>query len=461
MRHTLLNALVAFTLTAVPFGTSASAEDWSGWRGPEGTGAAPDARPPAAWNDSTLQWKTAIPGSGHASPIILGDRIYLMTAVKTDKVDEAAKKAADEAEVRANESREQEGGRRRRGGRRGGGGGITKPVNIYDFRVIALDKSSGSIVWNTLVNSELPHEGIHPTGSYAAGSPITDGEHLYAFFGSRGLYCLDMNGNVKWDVDLGDMRTRRSFGEGATPAVHGNTLVVPWDHEDDSFVVALDKRTGEEFWRRDRDEATSWATPVIVEVNGRSQAILPGTTASIGYDLETGDEVWRCTGMTTNAIPTPIVRDGVAYLTSGFRGSMMQAIKLADAKGDISDSPAVAWSVTRGTPYVPSPVLSGDRIYFLRSNNGIVSCHDANTGEAHFSGERLELGNVYASPVAGGGHVFICDREGKVAVIKDASTLEIVGTNDLGEGIDATPAIVGNAVYVRGSDHLFCFVNGG
>ncbi|MHC4909015.1 MAG: outer membrane protein assembly factor BamB family protein [Planctomycetota bacterium] len=449
-----MSAVVALSICTLS--AMAPADDWSHWRGPDGTGVAPGSSPPASLDASSLRWKVAIPGDGHASPIIMGDRIYVMTAIETDRVDEAAQQAADEAEKAAEQAGGGEGRGRGRGGR-GGGFGITKPVNIYEFRVMALDRADGSVVWNTLVKAERPHEGKHSTGSFAGGSPVTDGTHLYTFFGSRGIYCLDMDGNVQWGKDLGDQQTRRSFGEGATPAVQGNTLVVPWDHEGDSFVAALDKRTGAELWRRDRDEPTAWTTPVIVEVNGRQQAILGGTNASIGYDIETGDEIWRCGGMTTNMIPTPIVRDGVAYLMSGFRGAALQAIKLADARGDITGTPVVTWSVDRGTSYVPSALLSGDRLYFLRGNNAILSCHSATTGEALFSGERLEMGNVYASPVGGGGKLYICDREGMIAVIEDGPTLKVLATNELGEGIDATPAIVGDAIYVRGSDHLFCF----
>jgi outer membrane protein assembly factor BamB len=362
-----------------------------------------------------------------------------------------------EGEAEAEQAQSRDGDRRERG-RRGGRRGrrASKPTHVYEFRVLALDRGDGRVVWSRTVNESVPHEGIHPTGSFAAGSPLTDGNRIYAFFGSRGIYCLDMDGNVKWSKDLGDMRTRNGFGEGASPAVHGDTIVIPWDHEDDSFIAALDAGTGDERWRVARDEKTSWTTPVVVEVNGKPQVVMAGTNATVAYDLASGEEVWRLSGLTGNVTPTPVVGHGMIYLMSGFRGSALQAVRLEAAKGDITGTDAVVWTHGRGTPYVPSPVLSDRYLYFLRSNNGIISCYDAISGERYYDGERLErVENVYASPVAAGGHVYVCSRDGNIAVLKDGPELEVVATNSVGEGIDASPAIVGDAIYLRGANHLF------
>ena len=438
--------------------------DWTNWRGPDGTGFVADSNAPAVWNEQAIRWKVPIPGGGHSSPIILGDRVYLTTAVKNDEVGGGASEEAAPAPLMfesmpqdGNGSGEGRGGRGRGGRGRGRGGPPAASTNAYDFIVMALDRADGSVIWSTTVRTQVPHEGIHRTGTYAGGTPATDGTHLYAFFGSRGLYCLDLAGNVKWEADFGDMRVRNAFGEGASIAVADDTVVVPWDHEGDSFAFAVDKNTGEERWRVARDERTSWTTPVIVEVEGRTQAIMAGTTATISYDLATGEEIWRCTGLTSNVVPTPIVAHGMVYLTSGFRGSALQAVKLAGAAGDVTDSDAVAWSYDRGTPYVPSAMLAGRNLYLLRSNNGVVSCFDAVSGEPHYVGERLEsVENVYASIVGAGKNVFICGREGTVVVLADGPELEVVTTNDLGEGIDSTPSIAGDEIYVRGTTHLFC-----
>ena len=261
--------------------------------------------------------------------------------------------------------------------------------------MIALDRVTGRTVWQTTVCEEKPHEGTHGTGSFASISPVTDGKNIYASFGSRGIYCLDLDGKVTWKTDLGDMSIRATFGEGGTPAVGDGVLVVPWDHEEDSFVIALDTATGKERWRKSRDERTSWTSPVITEVNDRTQVIFAGTSASIGYDLKTGDEIWRCTGMTGNVVPTPIVGHGMVYLISGFRGAAIQAVKLDAAKGDVTGTDAVVWSHDKATPYIPSALLSGQNLYFLKGTGGILSCVDALTGEVRFDSERIEIGNIY------------------------------------------------------------------
>ncbi len=439
-----LSALVAVPALALCGAALAAPSDWRTFRGPQGTGVAPGSQPPAELAESNTRWKVAIPGLGHSSPIVLGERIYLLTSVETER--------KLEREDGADEPEEGDGGRR---GRRG----PAKPDSVHEFVVLALDRADGKTVWSTTVRSEVPHEGTHETGTFASGSPIADGEHVYAFFGSRGLYCLDLEGKVVWEQDLGDMATRRGFGEGASPALHGDTLVVPWDHEGDSFVVALDRKDGKERWRRSRDEDTTWTTPVFAQVGGKTQAIVAGTNACIAYDLATGEEIWRSPGLTVNVIPTPIVGHGMVYLTSGFRGSALQAIDLSKAKGKIdADSDAMVWSHdSRGTPYVPSPLLSGERLYVLNENDSIISCFDAKSGKQHYFYQRLDVGSVYASLVGGGGHLYVCSREGDVVTLADDAEFRVLNTSSLDEGIDATPAIVGDEIYVRTTKHLVCF----
>jgi outer membrane protein assembly factor BamB len=266
-----------------------------------------------------------------------------------------------------------------------------------------------------------------------------------------------MQGNLVWQRDLGDMKTRNGFGEGSSPALHGNTLVVTWDHEGDDFVVALDKNTGKELWRKTRDEPTSWATPLVVEHGGKAQAIINATNRIRSYDLATGDVIWEAGGMTTNVIPSPIVGHGMVYLLSGFRGAALLAIKLG-AQGDVTNTDAVAWKLDRGTPYVPSGLLSQDRLYFFSGNKGTLSCVDALTGKPHYEQQRIDdlLGGVYASPIAANGHVYLVGRDGKTVVIKDSGKLEVVATNKLDDKFDASGAIVGNELFLRGHEHLYC-----
>lgn len=330
-------------------------------------------------------------------------------------------------------------------------------TRIHKFTVLCLDAKTGKQVWEKTVAEEVPHERGHRTGSQASSSPVTDGEFIYAFFGSRGLHCLDMKGEVKWSKDFGTMWTRNQFGEGSSPAVHGNTIVVNWDHEGDSFIVGLDKRTGKEIWRTPRDEATSWGTPLIVEVGGKPQVVITGTNASRGYDLENGKEIWRCSGMTGNCIPSPIHRDGTVYLMSGFRGASFQAIDLASAKGDITDKKPVKWSLSRGTSYVPSALLHGGNLYFLRSSSGVLTCVDAKTGKVHYEGQRLQgLRTVYSSPVGAGDHVYVTSRGGSTVVFKAGDEFKEVATNTLDDTFDASMVVVGDAIYLRGREHMYC-----
>ena len=421
--------------------------NWPTWRGNEGTGEAPGAKPPVTWSeDENVVWKTPLPGLGNSTPVIWGDRIFLTTAVETEEKREA-QPGADDSDRR--------GRRDRRRGRRGGGAALT---NYYDFRVLAIDRNSGEVIWSKSAARAVPHERGHKTGSQASNSPVTDGRFVYAHFGSRGIHCFTLDGEPAWSrTDLGQMRTRNQFGEGSSPALVDDTLLVNWDHEGDSYLLALDARNGKDKWKQPRNEPTSWSTPVVVEVGRKKQVIVNATKASRAYDLETGKVIWSCEGMTANTIPTPIVRDGVAYLMSGFRGAMLQAIRLEGAKGDITDSEHVLWTHERQTSYVPSALLLDDNIFFLRSNNAVLSCVDAETGEVRYEGQRLAgLRTVYASPVAADGRIYLTSREGVTKVIKAGDKYEELATNELDDAFDASPILIGDRIYLRGHDNLYC-----
>jgi outer membrane protein assembly factor BamB len=287
---------------------------------------------------------------------------------------------------------------------------------------------------------------------------VTDGELVIASFESRGIYAYDMDGKPIWQKDLGDKSMRNQFGEGTTPALHGDSVVVVWDHQGQSFIVALDKRTGNERWRVERDEIDSWATPLVVEHGGRAQVVTSGTKQVRSYDLETGKLLWFGEGLTANPIPSPVATDGLVILTSGYRGNDLQAVRLADATGDITGSAAIAWSLDRDTPYVPSPLLYDGILYLLKSNSGILSTFDAKTGKPHYQVQRLESApNVFASPVAAAGRVYIPGQQGTTVVLKAGPAFEVLATNKLDDGLfNASPALVDNAIYLRGQRHLYC-----
>jgi outer membrane protein assembly factor BamB len=260
---------------------------------------------------------------------------------------------------------------------------------------------------------------------------------------------------VVWQKDLGLMRTRNGFGEGSSATVYGDTLVLTWDHEDADFVAAFDTATGNERWRQSRDEPTTWATPHVVVHDGKPQVVVNGTNRLVSYDLATGTPVWQTGGTTLNVIPSPVSGNGMVYAMAGFRGNSLKAIKLAEARGELAGTPAVAFTYDRDTPYVPSPLLYKGGLYFLKSNSGILTQLDAGSGAVRFM-ERLEAApNVYASPVAAAGLIFIVGREGTTVVIEAGPTFKPVATNVLDEPIDASPALVGSEIYIRGSKHLY------
>src|SRR5690606_9062837 len=235
-----------------------------------------------------------------------------------------------------------------------------------------------------------------------------------------------LEGKLLWKADLGDMQTRNGFGEGASPALHGDTLVVPWDHEGESLIFALDAKTGDVRWKKPRDERTTWATPLIVEHGGKLQVVTNGSTRVRSYDLATGDVIWECGGQASNPIPSPVVLDQTVFCMTGYQGYAVYAIPL-DAKGDITGSDKVKWSRRDSGPYVSSPVLYDGRLWFTKSREALVSSLDAKTGEPLISQERIPgIQSLYASPVAANGRIYFTGREGVTVVLKNAPKLEVL-----------------------------------
>jgi outer membrane protein assembly factor BamB len=402
---------------------------WPQWRGPLATGVAPLADPPLTWSETqNVKWKTPIPGEGDATPIVWDNRVFILTAVGTGKKPSAP-------------------------------AGSGAPDEIFQWVVICLDRSQGKVLWQKVAREEVPHEGRQQNNTFASASPLTDGKLLLAYFGSRGLHCYDFEGNLIWEKDFGKMKTRMGFGEGASPAMSGDTVVVNWDTEGDDFIAALDKNTGKEIWRSPRDEATGWSTPLILEVKGQKQVVVNATKKVRSYDLATGKEIWSCSGQTANAIPSPVAADGMIYLTSGFRGSALQAIRLGRS-GDLTGSDAIVWSHDKGTPYVPSPLLVDNLLYVMQGNDAIVSGFNAGSGEILIDRERLEaIHSVYASPVSAKDRVYILSREATCVVLKKGPKAEILAVNKLDDDTqhtDASMALVDKEVFLRTPHYLYC-----
>ncbi len=416
---------------------------WPTWRGPEMNGVAPRGNPPVTWSESkNVQWRIELPGQGTSSPVIWGDKLFFQTAVDTGKAGQASAPAASEE------------GNRGRGPRRG-----RAPSTVYQFDLVCVDRTDGEILWQKTATEAVPHEGHHGDHGFASYSPVTDGKHIWVSFGSRGLHCFDLDGNLKWSRDLVPMTMRGGFGEGSSPALAGEAVVVVCDHEGDSAIFAFHRETGEPLWRKDRDERSGWATPISVEVDGTLQVITSATNFVRSYDARTGEVIWQCSGQTGNVVPTPVVGFGKVFCTSGFRGSALQAIQLG-RRGDLSDSEAIVWQVDRFTPYVPSPILYKGRIYVCTVNNELISCYDAQTGEPHYTRQRLDdVSGIYASPVAVADRLYFAGRNGVTAVIKSSDDFEVLATNTLDDGFDASPAIVGDALYLKGRKYLYCLMN--
>jgi outer membrane protein assembly factor BamB len=332
--------------------STAAAENWGHWRGPTGNGETLTANPPGRFSETeNVAWKATVPGRGSGSPVVWGDRVFVVTAVPV---------------------------------------GGAKENGTLAFQTFCFDTNTGELRWRKTAVEAVPHDGTHATNGYASASPCTDGTHVYSHFGSRGLYCYTLEGDLVWKRDdFGNMQTRNSFGEGSSPTLVDNLVIVPWDHDGPSSLYALNKLTGETVWQVARDEPTCWATPLIVRVGERKQVIMNGQNFARAYDLETGNELWRCGGQTDRPAASAVADDELVYVGSGFRGAYMGAFR-PTGRGDIAGTQSVVWQIDRDTPDVASPLLSDGRLYFYKGKSGLLTCVDAKTGKPHYSAQRVE-----------------------------------------------------------------------
>ncbi|HKV32778.1 MAG TPA: PQQ-binding-like beta-propeller repeat protein [Pyrinomonadaceae bacterium] len=428
--------VLSMMLVAIGVVQAQSDAHWPQWRGPFFNGMARgDA--PTVWSDTkNIKWKAAIPGRGFSTPVMWGDRIFLTTAIP-NKTEEPQPAAAPE-------------------GRRAGGG--AGPLVEHKFEVLCLDRKTGKILWQRTARVATPHEGYHRAyGSFASNSPITDGRYVYAFFGSRGLFVYDFNGKLIWEKDFGvQMKMRLAFGEGAAPLLSKDQLFLVFDHEAGSFMVAIDKRNGKELWRSQRDEPSSWSTPLAIEHNGRTEIVVPATNKVRSYDARNGKILWESAGLGSNVIPMPVYHNGMVVVMSGHRDPKLMAIKLGK-DGDITGSDAIAWSHTRGVAYTASPVLYDNKLYVV-TDNGMVSAYNASTGEPFYAQTRLPKGyNLKASPVGANGKLYLATEDGDVVVLKMGEKFEVLSVNTLEDQVFiATPVIADGEIYLRGQNTLFC-----
>ena len=405
---------------------SPAARYWAHWRGPTGNSIAPHAHPPLEWSESrNVKWKKPLPGRGSGSPVVWEDKVFVVTAAAEEKKGDAK-------------------------------------LASHEFQLYCFDRSTGDVKWKQVAKAAMPHEGSHKDHGFASASPCTDGERVYAHFGTRGLFCYDMKGGLIWKkTDFPAMDIMYDFGEGSSPTLYKDVLVVPGDHEGQSFLLLLDKKTGEERWRVEHDEPSNWVTPLVVEGGGRAQIITVGENFARSYDLANGEELWRCSGANRRPVGSPVAGHGLVVVANGHKGSWMTGLRL-DGKGDITGTDKVAWKLDQHAPDIASPLLSGRRLFFGKKKGGRLSCHDAVTGKPYYKAVETGLsGNVYSSPVAANGHVYFTARDGMTVVIADSEDFKVVATNQLDEGVDATIALVDRQIFVRGEKHLYCIEEAG
>ncbi|HYP09345.1 MAG TPA: PQQ-binding-like beta-propeller repeat protein [Bryobacteraceae bacterium] len=426
--------LLPFTLIAMT--ALAADDDWFRWRGPNNDGMARGDAPTEWSTTKNVAWKLSVPGKGHSSPVVWGNKLFLTTAVPIRPVEAATPEPAG-------------GGR----GPRSAGMG-----HEYSFRLLCIDRNTGKILWDREATKSVPHEGYHSTyGSYASNTPATDGKHVVAFFGSRGVYVYDLDGKQVWNKQFPPMGMRLQFGEGVAPVLDGNSLYLKFDQQKGSYMLALDKNTGKQLWRVEREnEESSWSPPLVLTHNGRKMVVVSGDGKTRAYDPADGKVIWEAAGLGGNVIPAPVTMDDIVIVMSGFRNPNLLAIRLG-REGDLTGTDAILWTNQRGNSYTPSPVLHEGKLYFL-TDSGMLSCFDAKTGKPFYHQQRLPKPyNFKSSPVGVNGKLYLASEEGDVIIVKMGEKFEVLATNPMPDHtFIATPAVVQGSLYLRSQDALYC-----
>lgn len=445
----ILICMLALFASQTSPGNAAGSSNWPQWRGPDGQGVSDEKNLPTEWSDTkNVLWKTPIPGKGFSQPIIWGKQVFLTTDVEGGAAPESHKPPKHTIGNQEFKHPDWYG------------------VDLlHTFKILSLDRDTGKILWEKTAYEGTVFDYRHKRGNYAAPTPVTDGKYVWAYFGSEGLYCYDFDGKLIWKKSLGPIPTI-GMGVGTSPVLHGDLLILQCDENEgkNSFITALNKKTGKEVWRTARPVQVSWTTPVLVKVNNRTELITSGNEFLISYDPATGKEFWRTSGLKSHAIATPVVGHGLAILSSGYPQKAIIAVKLGGS-GNLDGTDKIAWKYNKGTAYVPSPILYGDFVY-LMSDAGILTCLNAKTGEVVYEGGRVPVATKFygASPVAFDGKILLTSDDGDTYVIKAGPKHEVLGANSLGEPSRTSIAIADGRLFIRGDKHLFCIgnkVNGG
>ncbi|NCF85561.1 MAG: sulfatase-like hydrolase/transferase [Verrucomicrobiaceae bacterium] len=419
-------------------GGQSIADNWHQWRGPGNNGVSRTADPPLRWSEEkNLRWKAEIQGTGTGSPIVWGNKVFVTTAINTGRVDPSLPKPEDQPERVF---------------------GIKHPNTSYEMFVLCFNRNTGKELWRDVARTLVPHEGHHRHASYASASAYCDGERVYCWFGSAGMFAYSLDGKRLWERDLGRAKVGASLGEGSSPVVHDGKIIIVRDHAGQSTIEVMDASDGRTIWKKDRDEKNAWATPAIAEHNGATQVITAASNRVRSYDLESGEIIWHAEGLTGNCTPSPIVDGKVVYCMSGYKGYSLLAIPIT-GKGDVTDS--ILWKVERGTPYVPSPILYDGLLYITQANQNIMTSVDVKDGSRVIERERLPgLGGIYSSPVGAAGRIYMTDRKGTVLVLERGSEVKVLATNQLDDNFHASPALAGRQLFLRGMRFLYCLEEG-
>jgi outer membrane protein assembly factor BamB len=444
-KNSFRNVLFALIIT-LAFTAPASAQNWPAFRGQNASGVADDKPAPVKWDaekNINIAWKVRIPGLAHSSPVVWGERVFITSAVSSDPKSYFRHGLYGDVDT-------------------------AEDMSKHSWKVYCLDRKSGKILWQRVAHEGVPKTKRHIKSTFANSTPVTDGRYVIAFFGSEGLYCYDLKGNLKWKQDLGVLDAGWFFDPdyqwavASSPIIHKDLVIVQCDIQKGSFIAAYSLKDGMQVWRTPREEIPSWGSPTIVESNQRVELVTNATKAVRGYDPMTGKELWRLVGNPEVTATTPVAAHDLIFICNSYRPNQpIYAIKQGTATGDISLKDGktfnewVAWSMQRGGSYMPTPVVYGEYLYVC-ANHGVMTVYDAKTGQRIYQERIGGKGGAYsASPVASGGKIYIASEDGDIFVVKAGAKYELLSTNPMGEVLMATPAISGGMFIVRGQNHVF------
>jgi outer membrane protein assembly factor BamB len=421
-----------FALLALPI--IAGSDDWPGWRGPSLNGISPLKNLPTSWSPGrNISWKAPVPGRGHSSPIVGGTHIFLTTDIEGELI---PGKVIPKHTLVGKPFRNPDSAR---------------ADHKHELKVLCYDANKGKQLWERTVHSGEVYDEVHKTADYAISTPATDGKFVYASFGAEGYYKFDFNGNLIWKADLGKIDTL-GLGYGPSPVLYKDKVILLADQDEGakSFIAALNSADGRVVWKTPRKIMGSWGTPVIVDVNGKEQLIANGAPNVVAYDPEDGKELWRAEGPSGVIVHTPVYGTGMLFASVGFPGKKTIAIRLDPAEGQ----DRIAWSYTKGTSYVPSPLFYEGYLY-LMSDAGVLTCLEAKTGEVKYI-ERVPDSRAFTSSLTVfDGKILMTSEEGDTYVIKAGPEFKVMQRNSVGESVVTSPALAGDSIYIRSDKSLF------